>query len=214
MTVKHHTPHANEKKRTSDLLQEIADRQGDGSITIGQFVEMLGDRSFALTILIFSLPNSLPVPGIPGFSTLTGLPILIIALQIVFGRASIWLPKQVAEKQFSQAVVTKIVLKALPVIRWLERFIKPRLTPLCESLGERFIGLLIVLMALILVLPIVGGNFLPGFSISLMALALLENDGMFAILSIFVCLSSLYVMYEIIRFVVSAAIHWLMGLFG
>jgi hypothetical protein len=61
-------------KRTSDLLKEIRDLPDQGMVTIGTFVDMLGDRSFSLCILIFSLPNSLPVPGIPGFSTITGCP--------------------------------------------------------------------------------------------------------------------------------------------
>jgi hypothetical protein len=201
------------KRRTSDLLKEIAHTPDNGSITVGKFVEMLGDRSFALSILIFSLPNSLPVPGIPGFSTLTGVPILLIAMQIVFGRQSIWLPQKVAEKTFSQAVITKIVHKALPVIKWLERFIKPRVSMICESWGERLMGALIFTMALILTLPIVGGNFLPGFSISLMALALLENDGIFAIFSMLFALASVYVMYEIIYFVIGTAIRWTLGVF-
>lgn len=205
-------PPGHHKKRTTHLLQEIADRHDRGTITVGEFVDMLGDRSFALTILIFSLPNSLPIPGIPGFSTITGLPILLIALQIVFGRSSIWLPAKVAKKEFSQAVVTKIVRKALPIISWLERFIRPRLGFMSEALGERFIGLCIATMSLILVLPIVGGNFLPGFSISLMALALLESDGLFAIFSILFCFGSIYLMYEIISFVVVTAVTWLIGI--
>jgi hypothetical protein len=203
----------NEHKRTSDLLKDIANAPDHGQISIGRFVEMLGDRSFALSILIFSLPNSLPVPGIPGFSTLTGIPILLIALQIMFGRSAIWLPEKVAEKHFSHAIIVKIVNKALPVISWLERYIKPRMTFMCESLGERAIGFLIVVMSIILALPIVGGNFLPGFSISLMALALLENDGIFAIFSMVFALCSVYIMYEIIYFVLSLAIKWMLGFF-
>src|SRR5687768_2949363 len=90
-----------DRKRTSDLLRDIADQPDHGTISVGRFVELLGDRSFALCILIFSLPNSLPVPGIPGFSTITGVPILLIALQIVFGRKAIWLPPKIAAKSFT-----------------------------------------------------------------------------------------------------------------
>lgn len=200
------------RKRTSHLLQEIAHAPDHGHITVGQFVQMLGDRSFALSILIFSIPNSLPVPGIPGFSTITGIPILLIALQIVFGRKAIWLPKKVAEKQFSHAVIVKIIKKALPIILWIERFVRPRLTPICESYGERLIGVLMAAMAAILSLPIVGGNFLPGFSISLMALALLENDGIFALFGMFFTVGSIYIMFKIIAFVVLAIIGWFTGL--
>lgn len=200
------------RKRTSDLLKEIIHLPDEGTITISRFFAMLGDRSFALFILIFSLPNSLPVPGIPGFSTITGLPILLIALQVTFGQKNIWLPNKVAQTSFSHQVVSKILLKALPMIMWLERFIKPRVVFLCEGFGERFIGFMILIMASILVLPIVGGNFLPGFSISLMALALLENDGLFAIFSVLVTITSLVVMIEIIYFVFEAAANWILSI--
>jgi hypothetical protein len=135
------------------------------------------------------------------------VPILLIALQIVCGRHAIWLPHKVANKSFKQSIVVKIVEKALPIIIWLERFVRPRLTFLCDGLAERVIGLLIVAMALILSLPIVGGNFLPGFAISLMALALLENDGIFAVLSAAFTVGSVYLMLEII----AKAFEWLSG---
>jgi len=200
-------------KRTSELLRDIAASHEDGEISIGECVARMGDRSFALAILVFSLPNSLPVPGIPGFSTITGIPILLIALQIIAGRQSIWLPHRVAEKKFQQAFLAKIVRKALPVVLWLERWLKPRLSFVCEGWGERLIGLLIFVMAAILALPIVGGNFLPGFAISLLALSLLEKDGLFASFAISFCVGSIYFMYKIVAYVLGAAMHWLFSLF-
>lgn len=196
----------------SDLLKQIAQLPDRETISIGEFVSMLGDRSFALAILIFSLPNSLPIPGIPGFSTITGLPILFIALQMVAGRTKIWLPRRVSEKTFSYQFLKKIINKSIPPILWLERFLHPRLTNICGPVGERFIGFLIVIMASVLVLPIVGGNFLPGASISLLALALLENDGAFASFSISFCIASLWLMYSIIVWVLKTLLAWAMTL--
>ncbi len=198
----------NQNQRTSDLLKDIAAMHDQGSISVGKFVEMLGDRSFALSMLIFSLPNSLPVPGIPGFSTITGIPILLIAVQIIIGRQSIWLPAMVADKEFQQATIAKIVTKALPIIVWLEKFIRPRYSVMSNSIAERLIGFMVFLMAAILSLPVVGGNFLPGFSISLMALALLEKDGIFVIFSVLFTAASIYGMVEL----VSSALGWLIGL--
>lgn len=200
-------------KRTSQLLKNIVTAPDDGRISVGEFVKQLGDRSFALVILIFSLPNSLPVPGIPGFSTITGLPILFVALQIMFGRESIWLPRKVARVRFSHRSMTKIIGKAIPAVLWLEKLLRPRLSFLCEGLGERFIGLLILLMASILCLPVVGGNFLPGFAISLLALTLLEKDGFFALFSTAFTIGSLSFMYKLIAFVLAGLHKWMLGLF-
>jgi len=199
--------------KASDLLAQIANSAEGETISIGEFVSLLGERSFALAILIFSLPNSLPVPGIPGFSTITGLPILFIALQLVAGKHKIWLPKSVSEKTFSNAFLKKVVTKAMPVVQWLERFLHPRFGFVCGPIGERVIGLLIATMAFILVLPIVGGNFLPGASISLLALALLESDGIFACFSMAFCLLSLWFMYSIVVWALKLLIAWAASLF-
>lgn len=194
------------QKRASQLLENIHKLLKEDAITVHDFVTLLGDRSFALCILIFSLPNSLPLPGIPGFSTLTGIPIIIIALQMLWGKQTIWLPKRLAEKEISQGLIARFIEKSIPHIARLEKILHPRLTFFCT---ERVIGLLIAFMAIILSLPIVGGNFLPGFSISLLAIAMLERDGIFALLSIGFCLLSIGLMYQLLEWVFLAAYHGL-----
>ena len=57
--------------RTSDVLAQIADSCGDGQISMRDFTTMMGNRTFALVILVFSLPNSLPVPGTVSYTHLT-----------------------------------------------------------------------------------------------------------------------------------------------
>lgn len=205
-------PDPNAHISASELLKRIYDLPPRETISIGEFITLLGDRSFALVILIFSLPNSLPVPGIPGFSTITGLPILFIAFQMLMGRDSIWLPKKIAAKNFSYNFLRKIIKKALPVIVYIEKFLHPRMLGICNNNGERVIGLFIAMMAFILTLPIVGGNFLPGAAISLMALALLENDGLFACFSIAFCILSLYIMLSILMWVAQLVISWVLAL--
>jgi hypothetical protein len=198
-------------RRTSDMLRDIALSQRNDTISIGEFVSLLGDRSFALVILLFALPNAIPVPGIPGFSTLTGVPIMLIALQIALGRDTIWLPEKIRRKQFSQAFLRKIVDKSLPVLLWIEKWLHPRLVFLCEGWSERLIGLLVVVLAGILALPIPGGNFLPGASILLLSLALLEKDGWLASAGVIFSVCSIVFMYKVIVFVISSVAGWIMG---
>lgn len=187
-------------KKTSEILQEIIDssKQG-GTISIGEFVGYLGDKAFFLAILIFSLPNSLPVPGIPGFSTITGLPITFIALQIVLGRQTIWLPKKAAAKSFSREGLGRLLSKALPAVVWLEKYLRPRWLWMSGPLGERLLAVLIVVCSLIIALPIPGGNFLPGLAMSLIALGLLERDGILLAASATFAIASIIFMYKIIE---------------
>lgn len=186
-------------QRTSELLQTIIDNTSDKSISLGEFTALLGDRAFALAILVFSLPNSLPVPGIPGFSTITGLPIIFIAAQMVMGRSTIWLPKKVAKKRFSMATMKKMLGKAIPAVRWLEKLLRPRWVVITSPRFERVIGLMFVIQALVISLPMPGGNFLPGVSMSLIALGLLEKDGLFICAALAFATASLVFMFEIIK---------------
>lgn len=190
--------HAN-AQRTSAILEHIiksCDREG--TISLGEFLSLLGDRAFFLAILVFSLPNSLPVPGIPGFSTITGLPITFIALQLLLGRESIWLPKSWAQKSFSRQGVGRLLAKALPAVVWLEKFLRPRLLALSSGTGGRLLGLLFIVLSLIIALPIPGGNFLPGLSMSLLALAMIERDGLFLLSAIAFSVASVAFMVKII----------------
>lgn len=186
-------------EKTSYILKEISEYPTqEGTIRVGDFVKMLGDRGFCLAILIFSLPNSLPVPGIPGFSTITGIPIIFIGLQMALGKKALWLPPRIANKRFSQAAIGKLLVKALPTVIRLERLLKPRLLFITAPLGERLLGVFFVILACIIALPIPGGNFLPGLSMSLLALGMLERDGAFLLFAMSFSIASVMVMIEVI----------------
>ncbi|MFO0389618.1 MAG: exopolysaccharide biosynthesis protein [Alphaproteobacteria bacterium] len=188
-----------QQHKTSVLLRNIMKSSEEkDQVSVGEFIAALGDRSFCLAVLVFSLPNSLPVPGIPGFSTITGLPITFIAMQMVLGRKSLWLPKKIAAKRFSSRGLAKMLAKAIPTVERLEKLLKPRWLPLTSSIGERFLGVLMVVLSLIIALPIPGGNFLPGLSMSLVALAMLERDGMFLLFAATFAIAGIIFMYEII----------------
>lgn len=197
-----------DNQRTSEILQHIADRCNGDTMSMRDFTTMMGNRAFALVILVFSLPNSLPIPGIPGFSTLTGLPILFIGLQMVLGQERIWLPRKIANKTFSTATLKKVLLKAIPWVVKLEKVLKPRWLAVCSPTGERILGLFIVSLSGLLVLPIPGGNFLPGLSISILAISFLEKDGLVASLGMIFAAASYVFMFELIGDVV----RWLHNL--
>lgn len=190
-------------QKTSDILQEIRGKLEAGPINFGEIAESLGNRSHMLMILILSLPNSLPVPGIPGLSTVTGLLILFIALQIIWGREIVWLPASLARKQLPPHFMRKLLDKTIPVLVKTEKFIHPRLSLLCTPLAQKLVAIFIAVMAFILAMPIVGANFPPGLSITLMAFALLSRDGLFVIASILFCLFCYFVMYKILYAVIA-----------
>jgi len=170
------------KDRTSDILATlITEADGHGDISLQEILKLLGARAFGIAILIFSLPNSLPIPSPPGFSAIIGFPIVIFGFQMLLGRKSLWLPPRVRRYRFSRAKFTAFLTKALPYIRKVERFLHPRLTFMGGKPAEHVLGFTILLLSALLVLPIPLGNFLPGLFISIIALGMLERDGALAL---------------------------------
>ena len=81
----------NEKRqRISEILVGLAG-DGSGHLTLGEVVAALGDRGYGLLIFVLTLPNLLPI-YIPGLSAVFGIPLALIALQMMMGQPRPWLP--------------------------------------------------------------------------------------------------------------------------
>lgn len=207
------TPNHN-SRRTSDALEAlIVDAGGDGKITIQEIMRMLGDRAFGLAILVFSLPNSLPIPSPPGFSAITGIPIILIALQMVVGRSTPWLPPRIRRYGFSRDTFARFLAASLPYIRKVERLLHPRLAFMHSYAGERVVGAVFLVLAAVLSLPIPFGNFLPGVSMSIIALGLLERDGALMLAGMALGALAVLLIFTVVDVVATAALHALFSVF-
>ena len=77
----------------SQVLRTLGEQAEGETLTIGDIVEALGDRAMAILLILFCLPNCVPVP--PGVGLVFGFPMLLVALQMVVGRHKPWLPAAV-----------------------------------------------------------------------------------------------------------------------
>ncbi|MFQ3622890.1 MAG: exopolysaccharide biosynthesis protein, partial [Acetobacteraceae bacterium] len=137
----------------------------------------LGSGGFALGILLFALPNGIPGPPLPGMSTALGLPIVLLAAQLMLGARRPRLPQILAQRSVPGAALALTLAKAAPIFRRLGRILRPRLVAMTGRWGRRAAGALAVLLALALALPIPLGNLPPAWALILLALAMLQRDG-------------------------------------
>ena len=173
----------NKPKKTSLIIAEIVEScVEDGTVTVGEFLGRMGHRALAIAILVFSI-SAVVVGVVPGFSMLMAVPIMFMALQMAMGKNSVYLPKRIREKHISPKHIRGALFQSIPALRWVEKFLRPRATWLTTGMCERIIAGIIVILAGILALPIPMGNFLPSFTISLLALAILERDGVLLLLT-------------------------------
>jgi hypothetical protein len=161
--------------RTAELLRTALDATSGDTITLGEFLDTIGERAFGFVILILALPNFIPVPiGVGG---VMGVLVILVGLQMLAGFEHPWLPKRLRARGISRASVEKFVKRLTPVLRWLERVCRPRLEALAQHPGHRVTGLLLVLIGVALALPIPFTNYLFGLLLVVYAVALIERDG-------------------------------------
>jgi hypothetical protein len=165
-------------RRLSDVLRDLEAGLGP-RVALGDLVSGLRDRSFAPLMVLFAVPNVFLY--LPGSSVLTGLPLMIIALQLIVGRPSVWLPGALSERSIDRASFARIVRHSLPWVERIERLARPRLWPGKAASVDRLIGAACMVMALLLFLPIPFANGAPALAIIAMGLALSERDGLWLV---------------------------------
>jgi hypothetical protein len=166
-----------EKKpeKVSELLRHVSDRAGE-KISLGQIAEAMGERSFGAFLLVFCLPNLLPLP--PGATFILGLPLVFVAFQMLASRLdTIWLPKRLYNYSFDNKAFSGLLDKMLPSLQRVERLITPRFWPSRPRLFERLIGLFALFLAIVVFLPVPFGNMGPSYALALMGLGITERDG-------------------------------------
>lgn len=137
---------------------------------------VLQDRAFALLIVLLALPNCLPMP--PPIPLICGLLLALVAVQIIVGRQTPWLPNALLNRSIASADVERAVARALPAFRRLERFSRPRMTFLDTPITMRLMGVVLLVMALgLLFAPPFVGQIPMGLAICLVGLGLVERDG-------------------------------------
>lgn len=163
--------------RTSDTLPALAVAGEGPRITVRAIMKTLGERGFALLVVGLGLPNCLPMP--PPIPLLCGLLLIFVALQMVLGWSSPWLPGFILDKTVSRATMANFIERALPWVQKLERVAKPRLGIVDSRMAFRLIGsvLMVFSLALVFAAPFIGQVPL-GVAVVLIGLGLVERDGL------------------------------------
>jgi len=164
------------RRRLSCIVEELCARAGH-SVSVQEIRDALGERSFATLLLFFALLNLLPLP--PGTTLVLGLPLILVAMQMVSGREAVWLPNFLLSKSLTAEQFRKLSEKMLPRLQWLESLVRPRYWPFGNSkTAERVIGLVALVLGTVVTLPIPFGNWFPALACALFGLALAERDGL------------------------------------
>jgi hypothetical protein len=169
-------PQRLEHARASTILRHLADTHEAEKISIGQMTEAFGERAFGILMIVFCLPNMVPVPAI---GALFGIPLLLIALQMALGRPKPWLPHFIETRSIQHASLVKMVNVVEPRMRRIEEALKPRWIFLFSPIMDKAIGVLAMLCAISIIIPLPGSNFPPALALILISLAVAQEDGLY-----------------------------------
>lgn len=169
----------NDLRRFSDVIEEIGERP-DPKLRLQELVAAFGERGFGAMILILSLLALLPWP--PGGKAVFAAPIILMSLELAFQRDSIWLPRWALNASVSRAAYRAGVSRIMKAVRYVENLTRPRLPFLTGEIADIVTGLVCVVLALIMALPIPFGDALPGIALVFFALGMMQRDGIAVLL--------------------------------
>ena len=159
----------------SQRLAQIVQETSEDRISFSELAAQLHARAWGGLLLIFAAINVLPLP--PGTSAFFALPIMIVAAQMVFGRATPWFPGRINRRGVKKQELRRLIGK----IEWaevrIERIFKPRLASLSGPGATRVIGLICFLLALIAAIPVPLFHVAPAIAILMFGLSLIYRDG-------------------------------------
>lgn len=150
---------------------------GDGEkVLIDELINRLQGRAFGLGVLLFMAPVCLPMP--PGVHTLAGLLLLLFAAQLTIGRRRLWLPKWIRMKRIQKDKIIRGLDRMARFTNVVERIARPRWLFMTADFGKRAVGVVLIVLAIVLILPIpILGNLPPAIAACMLALSLAERDG-------------------------------------
>lgn len=166
---------------TSALLRQVLEERKEEYLSFGELLKSLSNRGFAILMVVFTLPNCVPIPVPPGVSTIFSLPLLFLSLQMFFGLKAPWLPAWIGRRKIPRTTLSALIETANPRIEKLEKFLQPRMGFVTTHLGERLIGSAWLLFSISIAIPLPMTNFLPGLGILISSLGLLGRDGVIVI---------------------------------
>ncbi|HEY0516339.1 MAG TPA: exopolysaccharide biosynthesis protein [Solirubrobacteraceae bacterium] len=179
---------AAEPAKVSDELERwlAGERQ-----TLDSLIELFGDRSFALLFVILLGLPALPLPT-GGATHVFEVIAVLLAVQLIAGAQRIWLPQKWRGLELAGGRKQRFIEGLLKFIRRLERFSRPRLRFLFNHrLSNVVFGLLVIggSAAAFLAPPFSGLDTLPALGVVVLAIAVLLEDVLYAIVGVLLALA-------------------------
>ena len=160
----------------------------DGDKTLGSIIELFEEKSFALLFILLLGVSALPLPT-GGATHVFEIVAMLLAVQLIAGRDRIWLPERWRRLQLAGPTQQRFINRLMKVIRWLERFSRPRASYLFDHrLTNIVFGALALAgsLAAFVAPPFSGLDTLPSLGVVLLSIGVLLEDLAIVVLAVVV----------------------------
>ena len=176
------TPAPNTDAAISEQLAQLAAQAPADAVSLDWILHFLNERAFGLFLLVLALPCC--IPFLYGIPQVVALPLMLVSVQILLGRRSPWLPAKLGQRTVSIEGLQSLSDRAGPWLRKIEAISRPRLSILSRPPLDRLVGLGLVVFSASILVPLPGTNTVPGVAVVIIAMGLLQRDGILILLGL------------------------------
>ena len=170
-----------------DCLDERADAAEH--VSVADIIGSFGKRTFGPAMMLPALVELTPIGAIPGVPTFLAAIIVLVALQKLLGRSSIWLPGFIGNRCVSSEKLRGAIAKLRRLAGFTDRHFHGRLQWLTRAPFSLMAAAIVVLLAATVpfleVLPFASSG--PMLAIAMFGLAILVRDGVLMVAAL--CIS-------------------------
>jgi hypothetical protein len=194
----------------SAVLQGLLDDAPADQFTLAWLLGHLHRRSFGFIMLLLAL-----VAMLPGISYVAGLLLAVPALEMIANRVAPFFPRRIAAYPLPTRHLDRVLSRAIPVLRYLERAIRPRWHMPLE-VTKRMVGVVVLLLTVLLLLaPVPMIQVVPALVIVMISLAYLEEDGVLLSIALLIAVALLAItgvaLWKMVADAVWIGRSWLYG---
>src|SRR3954468_11273667 len=105
----------------SRVLADLVRQTPTGHFTLGWVLSKLHQRSFGVVFFVLGVLATAPIG-----SSLPGVALAVVAIQMMAGFSEPVIPRFVAERKFPTPHFVRLGLRAVPILRQFEKIVYPR----------------------------------------------------------------------------------------
>lgn len=115
------------RRPVQDVLERIEDLADLERLTLRDLIEAFGTASFVPALMVPAILVVSPLSGIPLFSSVCGLTIALVALQMLLRRDHLWLPGFLMRRTVNGERLTGGMRRLHRIAAWIDRYSRKRL---------------------------------------------------------------------------------------